>query len=285
MKVFTLPAAAFALLTANAALAKAPPPAAGNYPCYTYQVSQQLHDRQRTSVATLETDWRMVYERSTDIVPAGISLSLDGKNGYRVVGTRARGTYSYSAATGQVSFAGEANQLKLRSYFVKNGLYIFQFQPDPDVFYHCEYNSGNRQIGSTGAQQQTTGPRQNGPAGNVARPRNPRPMTANDVNGRFEGSYVCSIEGETRLRLDLQASPSGRMTGTLTFGGTNGAPVGSYTVRGLWSAQSFFLSAGEWIDHPDGYVMANINGYLAQGGGLAGEMVYQGCTGFNVTRK
>jgi hypothetical protein len=273
------------LLNANQASAKAPPPAAGVYPCYTYQISQQLHERQRASVATLETDWRMVYERSTDIYPAGISISLDGKNGYRVVGTRARGTYSYNAATGQVSFAGEANQLKLRSYFVKNGLYIFQFQPDPDVFYHCEYNSGNRQIGSTGAQQQVAGPPQSGPARDVARPRSPRPMTASDVNGRFEGSYVCSVEGETRLRLDLQAKQNGRLTGTFTFGGNNNSPIGSYTMRGLWSPESFFLAADEWIERPDGFVMANMTGYLAQGGGLAGEVQYQGCTGFNVIRK
>jgi hypothetical protein len=273
-------------LNASTASAKAPPPAAGSYPCYTYQISQQLHERQRASVATLETDWRMVYERSTDIVPAGISIWLDGKSAYRVVGTRARGTYSYSAATGQVSFAGEANQLKLRSYFVKNGLYIFQFQPDPDVFYHCEYNSGNRQIGSAGAQQQQTGtPRQSASTRNVARPRNPRALTLNDVNGRFEGSYVCSVEGETRLRLDLQANPNGRLTGTFTFGGTNGTPIGSYTMRGLWSPESFFLSADQWVQQPEGFVMANVNGYLAQGGGLAGEVVYQGCTGFNVTRK
>jgi hypothetical protein len=281
MKRVALVALPALFLCANPASAKPPPPAAGTYPCYTHQISQQLHERQRASVATLETDWRMVYERRTEIHPAGISISLDGKNNYRVLGTRAQGTYLYDAANGQVSFAGEAEQLKLRSYFVKNGLYIFQFQPDPDVFYHCEFNSGSRQIGSAGAPQQ-----QPASTARVAtRPRDPRPIAASDVNGRFEGTYVCSVEGETRLRLDLQANSNGRLIGTFTFGGTNNTPVGRFSMRGLWSAESFFLSADEWIERPNGFVMTNIKGYLAQGGGLAGEVLYEGCTGFTVFRK
>ncbi len=285
MRLVTICLALMSLATAHSAFAKAPIPVAGNYVCYTYQVSLQNRDRIRTSVATLETDWRQVLERQTDIYPAGISIVLDGKNGYRVAGTRAKGTYSYSNSSGQVSFAGEAAELKLRSYFVKNGLYIMQFQPNADVFYHCEFNSGNRSTGATAnGQSSGKGAGQSTQTLVAFPPRSTTPITASDVSGRFVGNYACG-QGKTSMRLDIQANPNGRLTATFSFGGENGIPSGSFSMRGLWSADSFFLSADQWINQPEGYSMTNLNGYLSSKGRLGGEVLATGCSAFDVTRK
>jgi hypothetical protein len=274
-----------ALIVSSAAFAKAPVPAAGNYPCYTRQISLQARDRLRTSTATLETDWRNVLEQSTQIVPAGITLFLDGRNSYRVLGTRARGTYNYSPTSGQVVFAGEASELRLRSYFVKNGLYIFQFQPNDDVFYHCEFDSGNRRIGASNqGQSQGAAGEQSGQNQVTAPPRSARPIAARDLTGRFVGSYSCS-QGRTTMRLDLMVDPQGRLRGTFAFGGSDGVPAGSFSMLGVWSSLGFSLSGDRWINRPEGYSMVNLNGYLVDAGRLGGEVLAQGCSSFDVRRQ
>jgi hypothetical protein len=157
------------------------------------------------------------------------------------------------------------------------------------VFYHCEYNSGNRQIGATTTgQSQTVGGsgtnQQSAQVRDIAKPRSTRALKASDLTGRFEGSYICG-QGETRLVLDLQVDALGNLKGVFTFGGTDGTPLGRFAMNGVWSAQNFYLTADHWIQRPEGYQMVNITGYSAQGGGLTGEIVAQGCSGFSVTRR
>jgi hypothetical protein len=286
MRIFAVLAAVFLLFVGRSAHAAPPVPAAGDYVCFTFQVSQQLHERMRTSVATLEEDWKMVYEQRTDIFPAGISIALDGKRNYKVVGTRAVGTYSYNAKTGELSFAGEASELGLRRYVVQNGLYIMMFIPNEDVFYQCEFDSGNKQIGAKNGANTTAPNSGQGAQALIKMPaRSTQAITAQDVNGRFEGNYACGAEGKTKLVLDMQADANGRLKATFSFGGTNNVPFGSYTMRGLWSPESFFLTADSWIQQPDGFVMVNLDGYRGEGGELAGEILYQGCSGYSVSRK
>jgi hypothetical protein len=286
MRLFAFLVALFLVLSGSAAHAAPPAPVAGNYPCYTFQISQQLHERMRRSVATLEDEWKMVFEQRTDVYPAGITIQLDGRGNYKVLGTRAVGRYSYNAQTGKIIFSGEASELGLRHYTVRNGIYIMIFMPNADVSYQCEFSSGNRSVGATGGST-TAGSGSGGgtqPGFTLPR-RSTRPITAQDLTGRFEGKYVCSGQDTTRLILDMQADPNGKLRAKFTFGGTNNVPNGSYTLQGRWSSEGFFLSADRWIQQPEGYAMANMDGYRGANGELAGEILFQGCSGYIVSRR
>jgi hypothetical protein len=260
-------------LAVNASGTAAQAPAAGTYTCYTYQISSQLQQRWRTRPLHMEQELAQVLAQSTNIVPAGIGVALDGRGRYRIVGARGAGGYRFDAATEKLAFDGEAVALKFQKYFVtRGGTSVLQFYPNPDVFYQCELSGRSAPAGgssSGGASQQA--------------PPDLPPPTASDWTGRFEGTYSCGSHTSTPIQFLLTTNSMGKLMGEVRFGGGDGVPRGSYTVEGVRTGTVFMLSAIRWLEQPDGYILTDFDGRLT-GTTLAGRVLSNGCNGFTTTK-
>jgi hypothetical protein len=119
-------------------------------------------------------------------------------------------------------------------------------------------------------------------------PAPPASLSPAALTGTWTGSYLCS-QGETGLRLVIQAAPGGALTATFNFyalPGNPGVPSGSFTMTGTYSAAGVDLTQDQWISQPAGYEMVNLSsGPPAPNGTvLAGSITTPGCSTFTVTR-
>jgi hypothetical protein len=108
------------------------------------------------------------------------------------------------------------------------------------------------------------------------------------LTGTWTGSYVCS-QGETGLRLAIQAAPDGTLTATFSFYAlpvNPGVPSGSFTMTGTYSASGIDLTQGQWTSQPADYEMVDLSsGPPVQNGTvLTGSITTPGCGAFTVTR-
>jgi len=108
------------------------------------------------------------------------------------------------------------------------------------------------------------------------------------LTGTWTGSYICS-QGLTGLRLVIQATRDGTLTGTFNFyalPANPGVPSGEATVTGTYSATTTDINPGHWIRQPSGYVLVGLiagaptdNGTL-----LRGRISNPGCSTFSITK-
>jgi eukaryotic-like serine/threonine-protein kinase len=108
------------------------------------------------------------------------------------------------------------------------------------------------------------------------------------LSGTWTGTYVCS-QGETGLRLAIQAVQNGTLTATFNFyavPANPGVPSGSFTMTGTDSHAGVRLTHGHWIKEPPGYVMVDLTAPAPSDGGthLRGTVTTSGCTTFTVTK-
>jgi hypothetical protein len=268
-----------ALATSVATLSQpavAQQPRAGSYPCYTFYISAQLQQRWRTRPLHMEQELAQVLAQQTTVVPAGLSVVLDGRGRYRVAGTRASGAYTFNSATQRLTLDGEGAQLNFRKYFVtQNGTSVLQFYPNPDVFYQCELSGAPTRGGGTVGGGVNTG---------APPPRGDQPPpTAADWTGRFEGVYDCG-RGHTPIQITLETNEMGKLIGEVRFGGGNNVPRGAYTVEGVRAGSVFTLTALRWIEQPDGYMLTDFEGRLT-GRPINGRVRAEGCGGMELTKR
>lgn len=79
--------------------------------------------------------------------------------------------------------------------------------------------------------------------------------------GTWIGSYVCS-QGQTGLKLVIQAAPHGILTATFNFfalSSNPGVPSGSYTMAGTLSSTGADFTQDQWINQPPGYEMVDLS--------------------------
>lgn len=275
MRPLALFATLAACLSSGAALA-APAPPAGRYPCYSYTIAQVVQRQNKADVGRMETVLdEQALAQVQNVVPAGFSMVLDGNGNYRVQGTSTAGRYSFNPNTGRMTFTGGGASLNFQRYFVKDGIHILRFAPDPNVFYQCQMGS------ATGAANAGTGGEYRYP---TAASLSTGPGRAANFTGRFEGYYVCS-QGETALRLDLTASANGRVTAIFAFGGNSNVPSGSFTLTGEWSGDAMVLKPDRWIAQPPGYGMVGLSGnFNGYSNAIRGQVHLPSCSVFSVKR-
>jgi hypothetical protein len=108
------------------------------------------------------------------------------------------------------------------------------------------------------------------------------------LTGTWTGSYVCS-QGDTGLRMVIQAAPDGTLTATFSFYAVPDnpdVPSGSFTMTGTYSATGVNLTHDQWISQPSGYEMVDLSSGppVQDGTVLAGSVTTPGCSTFTVTR-
>jgi serine/threonine protein kinase len=107
------------------------------------------------------------------------------------------------------------------------------------------------------------------------------------LTGTWAGTYVCS-QGETGLRLVIQAVGGGTLTATFNFSAVPsnpGVPSGSYTMTGTYSSTGVALTGNQWISQPAGYDMVDISASLPSQGGTTLNGTIPDCgTSFTLTR-
>ena len=106
--------------------------------------------------------------------------------------------------------------------------------------------------------------------------------------GTWTGTYVCS-QGETGLRLAIQATAGGALTATFNFYAVPANPrvaSGSFTMTGTDSHAGVHLTHGHWIKEPAGYMMVDLSAPPASDGGavLSGTVTTPGCGTFSVKK-
>ena len=116
----------------------------------------------------------------------------------------------------------------------------------------------------------------------VSLPNDPAALT-----GTWAGTYVCS-QGETGLRLVIQAVAGGALTATFNFSAVPSnpsVPTGSYTMTGTYSSAGVALTGDQWISQPSGYDMVDISASLPSQGGTTLNGTVTSCgTNFTLTR-
>ena len=108
------------------------------------------------------------------------------------------------------------------------------------------------------------------------------------LTGTWTGAYFCP-QGWTGLRLILKAASNGALTAIFDFypiDGNSGAPSGSFTLTGSYSAQGLRLTPGHWISEPPDYLMVSLTAPAPGDDGttLSGTVTGAGCTTFSVSR-
>ena len=106
--------------------------------------------------------------------------------------------------------------------------------------------------------------------------------------GTWTGTYVCS-QGETGLRLAIQATAGGALTATFNFYAVPANPrvsSGSFTMTGTSSHSGVHLTHGHWIKEPAGYMTVDLSAPPVSNGGalLSGTVTTPGCTTFSVKK-
>jgi hypothetical protein len=108
------------------------------------------------------------------------------------------------------------------------------------------------------------------------------------LSGTWTGAYYCS-QGETGVRLIMQASSDGQINATFNFyplPDNPDAPSGSFAMTGSYSAEEVVLTPDYWISEPPGYEMVGLASILAPGNQniLEGQITTSGCTTFSVQK-
>lgn len=111
--------------------------------------------------------------------------------------------------------------------------------------------------------------------------------TAAQLQGDWTGRYVCG-QGQTAVRLQLQATGGNALTGRFDFGniaGRTNAANGSFTVNGSTQLGRLDLAPGRWLVQPRGYQMISVQAnYFANPERLVGTVTSPGCSTFEVVR-
>lgn len=111
---------------------------------------------------------------------------------------------------------------------------------------------------------------------------------AASLTGTWQGTYVCS-QGETGMTLTVVDS-DGDLDAIIEFyevDSNPGVPSGAFAMEGTSADGAVSLEGTEWIDEPEGYVMAGIEAELTGSGEvqqLAGSVDGEGCTTFTLDR-
>jgi len=111
--------------------------------------------------------------------------------------------------------------------------------------------------------------------------------SASSLTGTWAGTYVCA-QGETGLRLVIQAAAGGKLTATFNFfavPSNPSVPSGSYTMTGTYSSAGVQLTQDQWISQPAGYEMVDISAAPPSAGGKVLNGTITSCgTPFTLTR-
>ncbi len=262
-------------ICADQALAKSLPLKAGTYECYTITTTiSPLPPRHRDDPVVVarrgarvpgQIDVPDINMPQMLLAPAAFGrIILDGKGGYKLPTIGQSGRYGFNAATGRPTFTGDLGAMLKNEY---NGT---------GTSFHLGMRGLNFECGLLGG-------------GNAAAPARVATLgpalagaKASHFTGHFEGSYICR-QGETKLTLDTLAKETGEMVAVFSFGGNNGSPKGSYSLVGKWTGAKFSLKSNEWIDHPEGYTMVDIDGEVSARG-LSGNILSSGCSNFSAIR-
>jgi hypothetical protein len=258
----------------------------GSYRCFTTSMMQvgaapnarDRNEREKRGMHELERGERAVPiapQQQIMIMPAFFgNVVMDGRGGYRLTGSGHTGGYAVNRATSAVTFTGDLKIMELRRIEGRDAFFLVY----QDMAFECGNQSGaSATSGNAGATASV------GAA--AATPAAARIGQSSDFTGRFSGSYTCG-DRAAPIRLDLQATPAGQVTGVVEFGGgDSGRPHGSFAVRGAWSGDEISLGPDRWIVQPaPSYVMVPLTGRLAKGE-LSGTVTGAGCTTFAVTRR
>jgi hypothetical protein len=152
-----------------------------------------------------------------------------------------------------------------------NGDTSSSWDPDTAPYYQCAYTSSAALSSATPDSSAT-----------------PVSLSPSALTGTWEGIYTCA-QGDTELRLVIQAAAGGTLTATFNFFAAPdnpGVPSGSYTMTGTYSATGVQLTQDHWINEPPGYMMVDISADPPSQGGtvLHGTITTCGTT-FTLTRK
>jgi hypothetical protein len=114
------------------------------------------------------------------------------------------------------------------------------------------------------------------------------PSEASTLTGTWDGTYICS-QGETGLKLTVNATSDGKLTATFNFfavPSNPGVPTGDYTMTGSYSANAENFTMGHWTKQPTGYEMVNLSAGPPSNGGtvLSGKVSTAGCSTFTVKK-
>jgi hypothetical protein len=114
--------------------------------------------------------------------------------------------------------------------------------------------------------------------------------TSAPVSGDWTGKYICA-QGVTALDLHIDKTGGNAIKATFSFGPlpeNPDVPKGLYEMRGTFdpSTRSVILHGARWISEPDGYVMVDLKGRVAQTGQNISGVVpgLAGCTNFEIWR-
>jgi hypothetical protein len=110
-----------------------------------------------------------------------------------------------------------------------------------------------------------------------------------ELSGRWDGTYVCA-QGETALRLDLRAGPSGVVSGVFRFSSIGQAealnpeiPGGEYPVMGMLAGGALSLRPVDVRRMPGSYIPVGVLGSVA-GRRMQGRIEGPSCTTFSVRK-
>jgi hypothetical protein len=167
-------------------------------------------------------------------------------------------------------------QPRSRSCFrvrASNGDTSSDWEPNAPPGYACAYTSSPQPSTATPVPPPT-------PASSAS-------LSSSAFIGTWTGSYVCS-QGQTGLKLVIQAAPDGTLTATFNFfalSSNPGVPSGSYTMAGTLSSTGADFTQDQWINQPPGYEMVDLSVDPPSDGGtdLNGTITTCGTT-FTLTR-
>jgi hypothetical protein len=154
-----------------------------------------------------------------------------------------------------------------------NGDTSSNWDPNSPPWYECAYSSSSQSPAITPIPP---------PA-----PTSSANVSPSALTGTWTGSYACA-QGETGLRLVIQAAPGGTVTATFNFfalPSNPGVPSGSFTMTGTYSSAGVNLKHDRWISQPPGYEMVDLSADLpSQGGTVLSGTVTTCSTTFTLTR-
>ena len=114
------------------------------------------------------------------------------------------------------------------------------------------------------------------------------PSEASTLTGTWNGAYLCE-QGETGLRLTINANADGKLTATFSFfavPSNPGVPSGDFTMTGSFTAKGENFPMGHWIHQPASYEMVNLSAGPPANGGtvINGNVSSTGCSTFSVKK-
>jgi hypothetical protein len=103
--------------------------------------------------------------------------------------------------------------------------------------------------------------------------------------GVWDGDYTCA-QGKTGLRLEIGAVEGDALPTTFSFSPLTDGPhaaSGSFSMIGTETGGKLVFKQDKWINHPDGYLMVDLEvSDPPQGGTLSGTVISDSCSDFSV---